>query len=270
MKEDTMRYRTLSVTIAAILALSACGRGDDAAQGAQITGAQQASVASTTEAEAPLPVAEPEPEPAPVPAIEYVDVTRVRAVTEASPVYGTVVSNTEITREVVQPQRVCRDVVVEERVPERDGLAGGTVAGALVGGALGNQVGKGDGRKLATVAGAIAGGLAGREIDRRHEGGDVVTRTEQQCETQDVGVAEVVGYDVAYRGPDGNVMSKRMESAPDVGARISLGSRSRTIGYDVTYLYRGESYTIRMDDKPGDRLAILDGEVVTGTVAMKR
>lgn len=36
---------------------------------------------------------------------------------------------------------------------------GAVVLGALIGGALGNQVGKGDGRKAATVAGAVAGGV---------------------------------------------------------------------------------------------------------------
>lgn len=44
----------------------------------------------------------------------------------------------------------------------------GTVAGGVLGGVLGNQVGGGDGRRLATVAGAIGGALAGREIERRN------------------------------------------------------------------------------------------------------
>ncbi len=44
----------------------------------------------------------------------------------------------------------------------------GTVIGALVGGALGNQVGKGNGRTAATVAGAAAGGYAGHEVGKSH------------------------------------------------------------------------------------------------------
>jgi outer membrane lipoprotein SlyB len=43
----------------------------------------------------------------------------------------------------------------------------GVVAGAVVGGLLGNQVGGGNGRKLATVAGAVGGGYAGNEIEKR-------------------------------------------------------------------------------------------------------
>jgi uncharacterized protein YcfJ len=61
-----------------------------------------------------------------------------------------------------------------------------------------------------------------------------------------------------------------MESAQPIGSRLSLGSRSRVVGYDVTYTYRGKSETIRMDSRTGDRLPVVYGEVVTSTVAMKR
>ncbi len=43
----------------------------------------------------------------------------------------------------------------------------GVVAGAVVGGLLGNQVGGGQGKTLATVAGAVGGGYAGNEIEKR-------------------------------------------------------------------------------------------------------
>lgn len=43
----------------------------------------------------------------------------------------------------------------------------GVAAGTVVGGLLGNKIGKGNGRKVATVAGAIGGSLAGLEVERR-------------------------------------------------------------------------------------------------------
>lgn len=61
----------------------------------------------------------------------------------------------------------------------------GMVAGAVLGGVLGNQVGGGSGRKIATVAGAVGGGYAGNEVEKnsrasttyqvrvRMEGGEV-------------------------------------------------------------------------------------------------
>jgi outer membrane lipoprotein SlyB len=43
---------------------------------------------------------------------------------------------------------------------------GAIVVGALIGGALGNQVGKGDGRRAATVVGAVAGGAIANNATR--------------------------------------------------------------------------------------------------------
>jgi uncharacterized protein YcfJ len=40
------------------------------------------------------------------------------------------------------------------------GCAGATIAGAVVGGALGNQLGGGSGKDILTAGGAVAGGLA--------------------------------------------------------------------------------------------------------------
>src|SRR5690606_38050998 len=63
----------------------------------------------------------------------------------------------------------CGRVVRVESLGRRgdNRLGGGTVLGAIVGGALGNQVGSGDGRKAATVAGALAGGAIGHDIERK-------------------------------------------------------------------------------------------------------
>jgi uncharacterized protein YcfJ len=167
------------------------------------------------------------------------------------------------------PHQVCQDVVVQERAPERDGNVGGTVAGAVIGGLIGNQVGKGNGRKLATVAGAVGGGFAGREIDKRHVGGQVVNRTEQQCHTESSTStsSKTVAWNVTYRNPDGTTGTMRMGSKP--GSRIALGSENRTVGYDVTYSYQGAEHTVRMDQKPvGDRLPVVDGQVVTRTASV--
>jgi uncharacterized protein YcfJ len=42
--------------------------------------------------------------------------------------------------------------------------------GAVVGGLLGNQIGSGNGRKLATVAGMIGGGMLGNQIANQNQG----------------------------------------------------------------------------------------------------
>jgi outer membrane lipoprotein SlyB len=47
-----------------------------------------------------------------------------------------------------------------------DNAVVGTVAGAALGGLLGNQIGHGGGRAAATVIGAVGGGIAGNAIER--------------------------------------------------------------------------------------------------------
>ena len=47
-----------------------------------------------------------------------------------------------------------------------EGSGVGVVAGAVVGGLLGNQMGKGTGNTLMTAGGAVAGGYAGNEVEK--------------------------------------------------------------------------------------------------------
>ncbi len=201
--------------------------------------------------------------------IAYADVVGVKPITEKEKVYADVVGSKAVSETSTSstPREVCNDVVVQERLPERDGNVGGTVAGAVIGGLLGNQVGSGNGRKAATAAGAVAGGFIGNRVDRNHVGGKVVNRTERQCHTvtDTSKSSHVVGYDVTYRNEDGSTGTMRLGSKP--GSRVQLGTEDRTVGYDVTYRYDGQENTIRMDQKPGERLPVIDGQVVTQTAA---
>ncbi|HLD14434.1 MAG TPA: glycine zipper 2TM domain-containing protein, partial [Burkholderiales bacterium] len=42
----------------------------------------------------------------------------------------------------------------------------GAIIGGIAGAAVGSQIGKGDGRRLATIAGAAGGAVAGNEIEK--------------------------------------------------------------------------------------------------------
>ena len=201
--------------------------------------------------------------------IEYADVINVKPVNEKQALYATVIGTDPVreTSTTSSPREVCNDVVVQERAAERDGNVGGTVVGAVVGGLLGNQVGGGNGKKAATAAGAVAGGFVGNRVDRNHVGGQVVSRTDRQCRTVQSSSqsSRVVGYNVTYRNPDGTTGTMRTGSKP--GNRISLGSENQVVGYDVTYRYQGQEQIVRLDERPGQRLPIIDGQVVTQTAA---
>ncbi|MHB8354076.1 MAG: outer membrane lipoprotein [Burkholderiales bacterium] len=71
---------------------------------------------------------------------------------------------------LIQPS-VCADcgVITAIRLVEKqgEGSALGVVAGGLMGGILGHQLGGGAGKDVATIAGAVGGGYAGNEIEKR-------------------------------------------------------------------------------------------------------
>lgn len=96
-----------------------------------------------------------------------------------------------------------------------------TVFGAIIGGLLGNRIGKGDGRQAATAAGAVAGGVIGNNLAGEDEHDYVPQYTiERHC---------------------------RETSAPQ---------QRRIVGYDVEYRYRGEVYNSRLSHDPGNRLRV--------------
>ncbi|HLT64099.1 MAG TPA: glycine zipper 2TM domain-containing protein [Pseudohongiella sp.] len=71
---------------------------------------------------------------------------------------------------VVQAPQVCTSCGVVRSVTaitqQGQSTGAGAVIGALVGGAAGNQIGGGSGRKIATAAGAIGGALLGNNIEQ--------------------------------------------------------------------------------------------------------
>lgn len=137
------------------------------------------------------------------------------------PQYAEITGVEPLTRSVETPREVCKDVTVQRQAPTRDPhRVVGSIAGAAVGGLLGNQVGGGSGKKIATVAGAVGGGLAGREVQERIESGQTVATTEQRCHTVTDTHQETTGYEVSWRY-DGELHTSRRDSRPE-SERIRL------------------------------------------------
>jgi len=86
-----------------------------------------------------------------------------------------------IVKQVPQTERVCEtvEVPIYGRV-QGQASTGDTVLGAIIGGAIGNQVGGGRGKDAATVLGAIVGADI---ANKRRTNQQVITgyRQEQQC-----------------------------------------------------------------------------------------
>ena len=269
-----MKNNTIAIALASLLVggvatagymnrRDAAGRGNDTvphAVDAAVPAAADRAAAGDVLPDAAIPAAG---------RLEYAEVVAVEPVLERETLYASVIGSEPVRESSTTstPHQVCEDVVVAERMPERDGNVGGTVAGAVIGGLVGNQVGGGNGRKAATAAGAVAGGFIGNRVDRNHVGGQVVNRTERRCRTVNntSTSSRTVAWNVTYRNPDGSTDSMRTEHKP--GSRIALGEGSKSVGYDVRYRLDGRVNTVRMDQQPGARLPVIDGQVVTQVAA---
>jgi len=108
----------------------------------------------------------------------------------------------------------CEQVMQEER--GRASVPGG-IAGALIGGILGHQVGGGSGRDIATVGGVVAGAAIGANVGRG---------STQQVSTQDV---------------------QRCATTP---------SQRRPEFWDVTYDFRGQEHRVQMTAPPGATITV--------------
>jgi uncharacterized protein YcfJ len=95
--------------------------------------------------------------------------------------------------------------------------AGGVIAGALIGGILGHQVGGGTGRSVATAGGAIAGAAIGNNVANNNNSANSYSRDVKRCE---------------------NVGNSKPEY------------------WDVTYNYRGEEHRVQMSAPPADTIAV--------------
>ncbi len=142
------------------------------------------------------------------------------------PAFATVLEIKDVISDSTVPREVCEDVVVTRQQPVKDQhQVIGTVAGAILGGVVGNQIGGGSGKKVATVAGAAAGGYAGNKTQENMQANNTYTATERKC-------------------------------------RTVMDTHSIITGYDVRYQLGDVEGTVRMKEAPGERIPVVNGELV--------
>jgi uncharacterized protein YcfJ len=106
--------------------------------------------------------------------------------------------------------------VEREQVSDRGNAnVGGALAGALIGGVLGHQVGGGSGKDLATVGGAVAGGVIGSNVGRSDN--NYASRDVRKCENTSSGTPAYWDVSYNFRGQSHQV---QMAAAP--GKTVSV------------------------------------------------
>lgn len=147
------------------------------------------------------------------------------------PTFAEVLTVKPVTETINTPRQECHDEVVTHQAQTKDpNKIAGSVIGAVVGGVLGNQVGDGKGKKLATLAGAAAGGYAGNRVQGDLQAKDTYTTTEQVCVTVN-------------------------------------DSKNRVVGYDVEYQLADQRGSVRMAQKPGERIPVENGKLLLDPAA---
>lgn len=125
---------------------------------------------------------------------------------------------TSVRAVVGPPEQRCwveREQVVQDR---GNANVPGAIAGALIGGILGHQVGGGRGNDLATAGGAVAGAAIGANAGRDGNGQQVVTQDVRRCK--------------------------------------EVPSQARPQYWDVSYDFRGQEYRVQMTSPPGPTVTV--------------
>jgi uncharacterized protein YcfJ len=129
---------------------------------------------------------------------------------------GRVLSSTPVIQQVPVPRQVCSYQPVAVQQPNSG--AGGVI-GALAGGAIGNQIGHGDGRAAATILGVVGGALLGNRIESNNNAPQV--QNIQNCSTQTYYENRTVGYNVLYEYA-GKQYNAQMPNDPGPTIRLQL------------------------------------------------
>ncbi|KAB2911622.1 MAG: glycine zipper 2TM domain-containing protein [Hyphomicrobiaceae bacterium] len=87
----------------------------------------------------------------------------------------------------------------------------GTVVGAVAGGVLGNQFGRGGGRVASTMVGAVIGGIVGNEIGRSLDQRDRALAQQAEMDAWERGQS---GRPVRWRNPDNGRYGEVIPEAP--------------------------------------------------------
>jgi len=204
--------KKLAIAAATVATLTACGGGGGGTSSAPApaTPVPVQAAASAPEPTTPAPVQAAEAASAPAPTKHRASApapTQHRALQAAAAADRTdgVPPAQAKTLPKCEQCGTVQDVHMEKRKGE--GGAVGVVGGALVGGLLGNQVGKGNGKTLATVGAAVAGGFAGNEVQKHVTSKDVwVTKVQMN---------------------DGSVRSFEQETEPTwkAGSAVKVGDK---------------------------------------------
>jgi len=141
--------------------------------------------------------------------------------------YATVISVEEVYKQyrTEEPYQEC--YIKETLQNQGDGSATNEIMGAILGGAIGNQFGEGDGKEALTLAGMFLGASIANDAEKANSTGQVVV-SQEVCETKvkTSFVNRLYHYlvHVDYEGRDLAFTSKKRPSEDIIKVKVTVGS----------------------------------------------
>ena len=135
-----------------------------------------------------------------------------------------VVSSTPVVQQFSVPKRVCTE---EQVVVNGEKSGAGAAMCAIAGGAIGNSVGRGDGRAAATMLGIIGGAIMGDKIEGNP---NPQLRNVQRCTQQMVYESRITGYNVVYEFA-GKQYSAMMPTNPGPVVQLQITPLAPPVSY---------------------------------------
>jgi len=141
--------------------------------------------------------------------------------------YATVTSVEKVYKQymIEEPYQEC--YIKETLQNQGDGSATNEIMGAILGGAIGNQMGKGEGKEVMTLAGIVLGASMANDAEKANSTGQVVV-SQEVCETKvKKSIEKRLSHylvNIDYEGRDLSFTSKKRPYDDVIKVKVTVSS----------------------------------------------
>ena len=141
--------------------------------------------------------------------------------------YATVTSVEKVYKQymIEEPYQEC--YIKETLQNQGDGSATNEIMGAILGGAIGNQMGKGEGKEVMTLAGIVLGASMANDAEKANSTGQVVV-SQEVCETKvKKSIEKRLSHyliNINYEGRDLSFTSKKRPYDDVIKVKVTVNS----------------------------------------------
>ncbi len=141
--------------------------------------------------------------------------------------YATVTSVEKVYKQYMTEEPYQECYIKETLQNQGDGSATNEIMGAILGGAIGNQFGEGEGKDVMTLAGIVLGASMANDAEKANSTGQVVV-SQEVCETKvKKSIEKRLSHylvNISYEGRDLSFTSKKRPYDDVIKVKVTVGS----------------------------------------------